>query len=160
MIPTTLSREAYENYIYQLREYHPSVQFSTLVIAPPGIYATHLSGLVGFSENIILCVHENLNFLNRNIVRYSYDVSRTPEPFSSGFIPNASEYCLFRYTKKEILYWYDSWPHPNDASLASTHPHHKHIHPEIKHHRIPAPGLSFARPNLPFLIEEIERELL
>jgi len=44
--------------------------------------------------------------------------------------------------------------------LAATHPHHKHIPPDIKHHRIPAPGLSFTRPNLPVLIAEIKRELL
>jgi len=44
--------------------------------------------------------------------------------------------------------------------LASTHPHHKHIQPDIKHHRVPAPGISFSQPNLPFLIEEIERTLL
>lgn len=48
----------------------------------------------------------------------------------------------------------------NDPSLASTDPHHKHVPPEIKRHRIPAPDLSFTRPNLPFLIEEIEHELL
>jgi hypothetical protein len=40
-----------------------------------------------------------------------------------------------------------------------THPHHKHIPPNIKHHRIPAPDVSFTRPNLPFLIEEIERHV-
>lgn len=45
-------------------------------------------------------------------------------------------------------------------SLASTHPHHKHIPPDIKHHRIPAPNLSFTIPNLPFLIEEIISEML
>ena len=28
--------------------------------------------------------------------------------------------------------------------------------PDIKHHRIPAPGLTFAAPNLPLLILEIE----
>jgi hypothetical protein len=28
--------------------------------------------------------------------------------------------------------------------------------PDIKHHRIPAPGLSFDSPNLIFLIREIE----
>lgn len=44
--------------------------------------------------------------------------------------------------------------------LVSTLPHHKHIPPNIKHHRIPAPQLSFTRPNLPFLIADIERELL
>lgn len=59
----------------------------------------------------------------------------------------------------EQLYWYDSQPHPNDATLASTHPHHKHVPPDIKHHRIPAPGLSFTSPNLAFLIGEIETTL-
>lgn len=44
--------------------------------------------------------------------------------------------------------------------LASTHPHHKHIPPNIKRQRIPAPGLSFTHPNLPFLIGEIERQVL
>jgi hypothetical protein len=39
-------------------------------------------------------------------------------------------------------------------------PHHKHIPPDIKHHRIPAPGLSFAAPNLVFLIGEVETTLL
>jgi len=38
--------------------------------------------------------------------------------------------------------------------------HHKHIPPNIKRNRTPAPGLSFTRPNLSFLIEEIEREIL
>jgi len=55
------------------------------------------------------------------------------------------------------LYWYDSQAHPNDPALASTHPHHKHIPPDIKHNRIPAPNLSFDAPNLPFLIQEVER---
>ena len=54
---------------------------------------------------------------------------------------------------------YDSFPHPNDASLAATDPHHKHIPPDIKHHRVPAPELFFTRPNLPLLIEEVERLL-
>lgn len=53
-----------------------------------------------------------------------------------------------------------SQPHPNDPDLASTYPHHKHIPPDIKHRRIPAPNLSSTCPNLPFLIEEIEREIL
>jgi hypothetical protein len=58
------------------------------------------------------------------------------------------------------LYWYDSQPHPEDITLAATFPHHKHIPPDMKHHRIPAPGLSFTAPNLAALIAEIERELL
>jgi hypothetical protein len=47
-----------------------------------------------------------------------------------------------------------------EISRASTDPHHKHISPDIKHNRIPAPDLSFTRPNLPFLIREIEETLL
>jgi hypothetical protein len=66
--------------------------------------------------------------------------------------------CVLEY-QKEKLYWYDSFPHPNDPTLASTHPHHKHVPPNIKRNRIPAPDLSFTRPNLPFLIEEIEQIL-
>ena len=56
----------------------------------------------------------------------------------------------------ERLFWYDDFPHPEDASLAVTFPHHKHVPPEIKRNRIPAPTISFARPNLPALIKEIE----
>lgn len=54
------------------------------------------------------------------------------------------------------LYWYDSQPHPNEPTLQSTHPHHKHIPPDIKHHRIPSPLMSFTQPNLPALIQEVE----
>jgi hypothetical protein len=46
------------------------------------------------------------------------------------------------------------------STLMSTQPHHKHVLPDIKHHRVPAPDLSFTRPNLPFLVEEIERQML
>lgn len=60
------------------------------------------------------------------------------------------------YRAKEKLYWYDDFPHPHIPALASTHPHHKHVPPNIKRNRIPAPGLSFARPNLPQIVEEIE----
>jgi len=50
---------------------------------------------------------------------------------------------------------YDDFPHPKDAELASTFPHHKHVPPDIKHHRIPAPEMSFTEPNLPALLHEI-----
>ena len=47
----------------------------------------------------------------------------------------------------------------NYEEFVYTLPHHKHILPDIKHHRIPAPDMSFTQPNLPALIREIE-ELL
>ena len=73
--------------------------------------------------------------------------------FDAGII---TSYGYEVYRGEERLYWYDDFPHPNDPTLASTMPHHKHIPPDIKHHRIPAPGISFDRPNLPFLLHEIE----
>ena len=54
---------------------------------------------------------------------------------------------------------YDPQPHPDAPALQSSHPHHKHIPPDIKHHRIPAPKMSFTQPNLPALIGEIEEML-
>jgi hypothetical protein len=62
---------------------------------------------------------------------------------------------LMLYEEKYGI-WYDDFPHPNDASLAITFPHHKHVPPNIKRHRVPAPTMSFCRPNLPQIIEEIE----
>lgn len=78
--------------------------------------------------------------------------------FDSGQI-EILQYGYVVWQSGERLYWYDSQAHPHDPSLATTDPHHKHVPPNIKHHRIPAPELSFTEPNLPFLIREIE-ELL
>jgi len=44
-----------------------------------------------------------------------------------------------------------------DASLASTFLHHKHQPPDIRHHRVPAPELSFSTPNLPFLLRTLAK---
>src|SRR5262249_33932680 len=55
---------------------------------------------------------------------------------------------------------YDSQPYPNDPVLQSTQPHHKHVPPDIKHHRLPAPELSFIRPNLPVLMREVESSIV
>ncbi|QTA91735.1 toxin-antitoxin system TumE family protein [Desulfonema magnum] len=57
---------------------------------------------------------------------------------------------------EENLCWYDSQSHPDDPDLQDTDPHHKHVPPDIKHHRIPAPEMSFSRPNITVLIREIE----
>lgn len=63
------------------------------------------------------------------------------------------------WQKNEKLYWYDPQPHPNEPSLQSSHPHHQHIPPNIKHNRIPAPQMSFTKPNLPILIEEMKKRI-
>jgi hypothetical protein len=103
-----------------------------------GATFAELTGVITFDDDITLEVWEDLNFAQPSIQGYSYAINKGGQR----------------------LYWYDPQPHPNDPTLALTHPHHKHVPPEIKRHRIPAPGLSFDQPNLPFLIEEIERSLL
>jgi hypothetical protein len=101
-------------------------------------------------------VQEYLNFELGVIEGYGYEVSRAQTPVAGPHLPDAAGYCRASYAHKDKLYWYDSFPHPKDPSLDSTKPHHKHIPPDIKHHRVPAPQLSFTMPNLPFLIREVE----
>lgn len=130
----------YEAFIYGLPQQFPALSYSTLLVARRGTGTALVRGELIFSGGVRLVVNERL-MLEAGVLRivsYGYEVWRGAEK----------------------LYWYDSQPHPDDPTLASTHPHHKHVPPDIKHHRLPAPGLSFTALNLPFLIGEIERELL
>ena len=123
----------YEQFVYSIQERHSIVNSSTLVVFPLGATLAKVSGEVTFKNGISLKLLEIVDFAKHNIVHYGYEV----------------------YRGREKLYWYDSMEHPSDKSLASTYPHHKHIPPNIKHHRIPAEKLSFTKPNLDFLVEEI-----
>ena len=142
----------YENFIDRLPNHYPFIKRSSLVYIPLGTQIGKCMGMVIFADNLILCVQEFLNFELCVIEGYSYEVSRLKP---NDEIPQAKDYCRASYADKDKEYWYDSFPHPHDPTLAITHPHHKHIHPDIKHHRVPAPNLTFTAPNLPFLIEEI-----
>ena len=128
--------EDYELFLYTLAEQFPSVRHSTVTLVRMGASLARISGELHFDQDIRLVVRERLLYhrLPAVIDWYGYEARRGAEK----------------------LYWYDSQPHPNDPTLQSTHPHHKHIPPDIKHHRIPAPEMSFSRPNLPALIREIE----
>lgn len=132
------SIESYEHYIYALQDRYPEIKISTLVLKRIGSLIGELMGSLNFGNNIRLIVREKLDFKLHVIKAYGYEVWRG----------------------KEKLYYYDSQPHPDDIDLASTHPHHKHIHPDIKHNRIPAPNLNFDSPNLSFIISEIVAHLL
>ena len=132
------SIETYEVFVYSIQEQFLQVKISTLALKRSGKMFGELSGQLLFKNDIRLFVKERLDYKNKVIKGYGYEIWR----------------------EKKKLYWYDSQPHPNDPSLASTHPHHKHIPPNIKHHRIPAPELSFSQPNLPFLIQEIVKQFL
>jgi hypothetical protein len=129
--------EDYELFLYTLAEQFPSVRSSRLVFIRRGATLARVTGELQFEHGIKLVVRERVlyNNLPLTIHWYGYEV----------------------WQNDEKLYWYDSQPHPNDPTLASTHPHHKHIPPDIKHNRIPAPIMSFTHPNLPELIFEIEQ---
>lgn len=126
----------YEEFIYTLPQAYPSIQVSTLVVVRRGALQSTVTGDLIFANRYKLAIRERVSaeFGVVALERYSYE----------------------GWHELEILYWYDSQPHPDNPTLASTHPHHKHIPPDIKHNRIPAPELSFTRPNVPFLIGEIE----
>lgn len=126
----------YELFLYSLKEQYPSIQRSTVTFVRRGATLARVSGVLYFTGDMRLVIRERILFhrLPAVIDAYSYETWRN----------------------EELLYWYDSQPHPNNPELQSTHPHHKHIPPDIKHNRIPASGLSFFRPNLPMLIVEIE----
>ena len=125
----------YEAFLYTLPQRFPQVQRSTLAFVRLGASLARVGGVVHFAGDLRLVVRERLLYdrLPMTIDSYGYEV--------------------WRGTVK--LFWYDSQPHPDDVTLQSTHPHHKHLPPDIRHHRVPAAEMSFDRPNIPLLIEEV-----
>lgn len=128
--------EDYELYLYTIKDEYNFIQHSTLTFIRRGSSLARVSGELHFAQKIRLVIRERIIFdrLPAIIDWYGYEV--------------------WQGDKK--LYWYDSQPHSNDPTLQSTHPHHKHIHPNIKHNRVPAPEMSFTQPNLSNLIKEIK----
>ncbi len=137
MTLTTIAE--YELFVYNLRDTFPSILSSTLRVMRAGPASGRVVGILTFPNHLRLDVAELVDFDagRLEILQYGYVVWRGDER----------------------LYWYDSQPHPHNPTLATTDPHHKHIPPDIKHHRVPAPELSFTKSNLPFLIQEIEQLL-
>ncbi|MCP4360502.1 MAG: hypothetical protein GY796_21040 [Chloroflexi bacterium] len=129
----------YEAYIYTLQQQYSAIRSSTLTVYRHGARVALVKGEMHFRYGYRLVVHERLEFESGalRLVRYGYEI----------------------WQGQNKLYWYDPQPHPHIPELASTDPHHKHVSPDIKHNRIPAPDLSFTSPNLPFLIQEIEQLL-
>ncbi|MDZ7288534.1 MAG: DUF6516 family protein [candidate division KSB1 bacterium] len=138
MIPSLDNQQEYELFIYSIPTLYPQVEKSTLVFIRLGRYLAKITGEISFKADIRSKILQVVDFGRSEILRYSYTVFRD----------------------QEEIYWYDPQPHPHISALASTHPHHKHVPPDLKHNRVPAPGLSFTQPNLPFLIQEIINNLL
>jgi len=112
----------------------PTVKSSTVAIWSDSPYTGIAEGEVFFTNGLRLRMREEVDFDAGLIASYGYEV----------------------YRGDERLYWYDDFPHPQDASLAATFPHHKHVPPDLRRHRVPAPGLSHTLPNLPAILTEIE----
>jgi hypothetical protein len=128
--------EDYELFIYTLPERFKSIRHSSLTLVRRGASLGRVAGELQFGHDVRLIVRERILFdrLPLMIDWYGYEVWRG----------------------NEKLFWYDSQPHPDDARLRASQPHHKHVPPDLKHNRVPAPQMSFTQPNLPALIEEIE----
>jgi hypothetical protein len=137
MMPIT-DFHAYGELVYSLQALYPGVSRSTLVLASIGPTLAKVEGQMLFEADVVLDVWELVDFEAHKIRNYSYEI----------------------YHAGEKIAWYDPFEHPDIPELASTHPHHKHIPPDLKRNRIPAPDMSFEEPNIPTLIEEIEREII
>ncbi len=124
----------YSQFVAELLN-RPDTIRSTITVWSISPYTGIAEGELFFINGFRLRMREEIDFDELLITSYGYEV----------------------YQEAEKLYWYDDFPHPNDPTLATTHPHHKHVPPNIKRNRVPAPGLSFTKPNLPQIIEEIER---
>lgn len=127
------SLDEYSRLVAELFD-RPTVERSTVTVWSISKYTGVAEGEVFLAGGYRLRIREEIDFDAGIITAYGYEA----------------------YRGDERLYWYDDFPHPNDPALASTHPHHKHVPPDIKHNRIPASEMSFSQPNLPVLIREVE----
>ena len=130
--------QQYASFVCSLPERFPGIVNTSLTCYKTAVNTGIVRGILYFSQDIRLYFFQRINFDTGRIISYGYEVRQ----------------------RDALLYYYDSQPHPDDPTLTSTHPHHKHIPPDIKHHRIPASELRFDRPNLEFLIREIETNQL
>jgi hypothetical protein len=131
--------EDYELFLYTLSDQFPVIIRSTVTFIRIGATLARVAGEILFENGFRLIVRERILFdrLPAIIDWYGYEVWRGDEK----------------------LYWYDSQPHPDNPALQSSDPHHKHIPPNPKQNRIPAPLMSFTQPNLSVVIEEIAKFL-
>lgn len=128
------SHSEYAHLIFFLLADRPTVVSHTLAVYTTNQTIGIARGQIIFRSGHALHVFEQIDFTTHRIIKYFYGLDY----------------------KDETLWWYDSMPHPDVPELQSSLPHHKHIPPDIKHHRVPAHELSFTGPNLPLLITQVE----
>ena len=130
------SPEDYELFLYTLAERFRSIRQSTTVLARRGATLGRVFGEPIFDHGYRVTVRARLLFdrLPETIDWYGYEL----------------------WCGDEKLCCYDPQPHPCIPALQSSHPHHKHVPPNMKHNRIVAPLMSFTKENISTLIGEIE----
>jgi Family of unknown function (DUF6516) len=129
---------SYSAFVYTLADRHVLVSNASLALVPIGATLAKLEGRIECQGGICIDVWELIDFASTRIRSYSYEV----------------------YRSGEKICWYDSWEHPELPELASTFPHHRHIPPNLRDHRVPAPGISFESPNLDTVLQDIRRDWL
>jgi hypothetical protein len=129
---------SYSAFVYTLRERHPFVTGSTLALATIGASLAKLEGHIECRGGIRLEIWELIDFTAKRIRSYSYEVYR-----------DGAKAC-----------WYDAWEHPEIPALSSTLPHHRHVLPNLRDNRVPAPGVSYASPNLDVILNDVRRDWL
>jgi len=117
--------KAYALFIYMLKDKYPEIQFAKIHFFTTSSNKSTAFGIFYFQNQMELHFREVVNFVKGKILDYSYEVRQY----------------------NQAIYYYDPQPHPE---VAATFPHHKHVNPNIKNNRQPAPGISFDKPNLPF----------
>jgi hypothetical protein len=127
---------SYSVFVYEVRERHPFVTGSSLALVPIGATLARLEGRIDCRNGIYLEVWELIDFAARRIRTYSYEI----------------------YRAGEKVCWYDPWEHPEIPALAATFPHHKHVPPNMRDRRVPAPGIGFDSPNLDVVLEDVHRD--
>ncbi len=117
-----------------LPEHYPVILSATLSAYTIGPFTAEVTGQLIFAAGYTLDVWELLDLSTGVIRSYSYELDQA----------------------EKRIWWYDPMEHPENPVLQSSFPQHKHIYPNIKQNRVPAPDISFTEPNLPFLIQEVE----
>lgn len=126
----------YSAFVYTLRERHSIVTGSNLTLVLIGATLAKLEGRIECQGGIHLEVWELIDFAERRLRTYSYEV----------------------YRAGEKICWYDAWPHPEIPALAATFPHHKHLPPGLRDTRVCAPGIGFESPNLDVVLADVRRD--
>jgi hypothetical protein len=121
---------SYSLFIYTLTERLSFVKQSSLALASVGATLGRLEGRLDCDNGLHVEVFELLDFAERRLVSFSYEVSRDGR----------------------VLRWYDSWNHGDGARP------HRHEAPRLSGRPEDAAGLSFEAPNLEKVLDEAHRE--